>query len=463
MLELKTKKQLADEAFKLSHSLHLVRYRSTTYIPADFETLDSSVSPDIDRTIWMPLTRDDIRKLGAAHFDTLFGSDGELASFDFMVSQTANQIEKEITSLLVRTKQGLMELDETGTLVPATHEFRPNTLMPMLNEDQAEKDRVFAVISEWVDSDEEAHSLLHHLATSLAPGWSAVKYVLLLGEGRNGKSLFMKMAHRLFGRANVSHVTRQAIAEQSPPVTDLNGKLLNLVFDGQAQYLKDSGAEKTLIAGEPFPIRRLYESTATMVQTNALFMEGLQREPKTHDKSTALQKRLVRFLFPNVYPLDHKFERLMLREETLGAFLSVLIDHYVIEEEMAEKLAPTARAIELQLEQMYSNSMGLQFLKHTEEEDALGAVVLLGMPMAELVARFKAWRIKEDDLGTWAEPDVQALFQPLLNTERKTQRINGQPRKVRVVTSFKTEATQFIDSLKGAEDDAALSNTVVAE
>ena len=200
-----------------------------------------------------------------------------------------------------------------------------------------------------------------------------------------------------------------------------------------------------------------------MVQTNALFMEGLQREPKTHDKSTALQKRLVRFLFPNVYPLDHKFERLMLREETLGAFLSVLIDHYVIEEEMAEKLAPTARAIELQLEQMYSNSMGLQFLKHTEEEDALGAVVLLGMPMAELVARFKAWRIKEDDLGTWAEPDVQALFQPLLNTERKTQRINGQPRKVRVVTSFKTEATQFIDSLKGAEDDAALSNTVVAE
>ena len=79
----------------------------------------------------------------------------------------------------------------------------------MLNEDVADKDRVFGVITEWLDSEEEAHSLLHHLATALAPGWSAVKYVLLLGEGRNGKSLLMKMLHQMIGWDNVSSVTRQ--------------------------------------------------------------------------------------------------------------------------------------------------------------------------------------------------------------------------------------------------------------
>jgi len=216
-----------------------------------------------------------------------------------------------------------------------------------------------------------------------------------------------------------------------------------------------------LIAGEPIPIRKLYDSTATIVQTNALFLEGLNREPKTHDKSSALQKRIVRFQFPNVYTLDHRFEKSMLNERMLGAFLSLLIDRYVTEDEVAVKLAPTTKAIELQLEQMEANSSALQFLKYTEDTDALGAVGLLGSPIHELVQKFQSWRLKENDLGSWAEPDVIALFVPLVNTERRTQRVNGSPRKVRVVTSFKTEANAYLESMKG-EDDAAFINAVVA-
>lgn len=462
MLELKTVKELAADAFTMAQSLHLVRYRSVTYIPADFETLETSVPPDIDRTIWLPLTRGQIRVLAASQFDTLFRSDSELAGFDFMVAQTANQVEKNISSLLVRTHKGLKELDETGQLVDPSREFRPNTVVPMLNEKKKDKDRVFGVVSGWLNSDEEAESLLCHLATCLAPGWSAVKYILLLGEGRNGKSVMLKMLQGLFGVENVSNVTRQAMSERSAVVTELNGKLLNIIYDGQAEYVKDSGTEKSLIAGEPAPIRRLYESTATIVQSNALFIEGLNREPKSSDKSTALQKRLVRFQFPNVYPLSHAFERSMMTEPSLGAFLSLLIDRYVPEDQVAQRLAPTTKTIELQLEAMYSNSMGLQFLRHLEETDVLGAEGIVGESMHGLVQRFQSWRIKENDLGSWAEPDVQAVFLPLVNTERKTQRVNGKPRKVRVVTSLQQEADAFIKSLKGTEDEA-LSDTVVDE
>lgn len=463
MLELKTKRELAAHAYALASGLKLVRYRSITYIPADYETNETSTPPPDDRVIWLPLNRERVKRLAAAQFDIMFGSDSDLAGFDFMVAQAAIQMDHAVSSLLVRTPEGLKELDETGQLKDPTGDFRPNFLVPMLNTDQEEKDRVFAVISGWLDSDVEAESLLRHLATSLSPGWSAVKYVLLLGDGRNGKSLMLKMLHHLFGRDNVSNVTRQAISEQSAVVTELNGKLLNIVYDGRAEYLKDSGSEKSLVAGEPIPIRKLYESTATTVQTNALFLEGLNREPKTHDKSSALQKRLVRFQFPNVYALDHKFEKKMLSPESLGAFLSLLIDRYVTEDELAVKLAPTTKAIELQLEQMFANSTGLQFLKYIEETDSLGATGLLGSPVTDLVQKFQSWRLKENDLGTWAEPDVVAQFQPLVNTERKTQRVNGAPRKVRVVTSFKTEALAFLDSLKGAEDDAALINALVED
>lgn len=464
MLELKTKQKLAGEAHKLAQGFNLVRYRSVTYIPADYETRDVSNPPASDRTIWLPMGRREIQTLAAGQFNTLFASDGELASFDFMVAQSSNQQNETIESLLVATSSGLCELNEKGQLVDVTGQFRPNTLVPMINDDQAEKDRVFNLISEWLQSDDEARSLLSHLATCLSPGWSAVKYVLLLGEGRNGKGLMLRMLQGLFGRDNVSNVTRQAMSESSPTVTELNGKLLNIVFDGRADYMKDSANEKSLVAGEPVSIRRLYESTATTVQTNSLFVEGLNKEPKTGDKSVALQKRLVRFQFPNIYDLDHVFARSMLKMESLGALVSLLLDHYVCEDEVAKKLAPTTRAIELQLDQMYSNSIGLQFLKYYEETDPLGAVGLLGMTMHELVQLFQSWRLKENDLGTWAEPDVQALFQPLLNTERKTQRNDaGQPRKIRVVVSYKQEASAFIDSLKGTDDDAALLDTLVED
>lgn len=458
MLQLKTKKELSQEAYNLARSFEFVRYRSVTYMPVDYETRQHDPTPPPERTIWVPLDREAIRRRAADQYATMFVSEGELSSFDFMVAQASFGHYEDVNRLLVKTSEGLRVLNEDGELGDADGLFVPNTLRPLLNNDQAEKDRVFAVITEWVDGEEEAHSLLRHLATALAPGWSAVRYVLLLGGGRNGKSTLLKMLDGVFGSDNISNVTRQMISEQSPVVTTLNGKLLNLVYDGQAIYLKDSGAEKTLIAGEPFGIRRLYESNPTMVQTNALFVEGLQHEPKSRDKSTALQKRLVRFYFPNVYAQDHKFEARMLREDSLGAFLSLLIDHYVLRDDVAEALAPTQRAMELQLEHMFANSLGLQYLKHLEEHDTLGAAGLIGQETSELTLAFAKWRLKENDLGQWAEPEVLAQFAPLINTERKSKRVNGTVRKVRLVSSLKTEALAFIESLKGdMQDDDILA------
>ncbi len=460
MLGLKTKKELATDAHTLSQSFNLVRYRNVTYIPADFETLSPAPPPAPERTIWLPLNRESLRLMAHDQFMTLFGSDSELAAFDFMVAQQARLHREEASTLLIRTEAGLKQLTEEGKLEEPAGPFVPNYVQPMLNTNQDDLLEMKQVLEEWVDSEEEANSLLAHLATILAPGWSAVKYVLFLGEGRNGKGVLLKMLAGLFGAENISHVTRQHISEQNPVVTELNGKLLNLIYDGQAEYLKDSGAEKSLVAGEPVPIRKLYESTPTIVQTNALFVEALNREPKSSDKSIALQKRLVRFQFPNVYPLNRKFEKRMLSEPMLGALLALLIEQYVLEDDLAQRLAPTSRATELQVEHMFINSMGLQFLKHFDLIDPLGIDGLIGVTIEELVAQFKAWRTKENDSGTWSEPDVVTLFNPLIEIERQSKRINGNPRKIRVVGSLKPEAQSFINSLK-EEEDAELLEAVV--
>lgn len=453
-MPLKTKRELATEATTLAQSFAYVRHNHVTYKPVDFETGDDSVTPDPERTIWVPMTRMDIQLKANEQFDTLFYNDAECSAFTYMVAQNARQHNGVSNSLLIRTNEGLRVLKDDGKLHLPTGEFIPNTLAPLLNEDPLVKQEVMNVIANWLDSEEEALSLLRHFATALAPSWSAVRYVLLMGDGRNGKTVLMEMIQTLFGRANCSNVTRQDISERSAVVTDLNGKLLNLVFDGQAVYLKDSGLEKTLIAGETAGVRKLYSSELTPVQTNALFVEGLNKEPKTSDKSTALQARMIRFWFPNTYVDDAAFKARMLSNEYVGALLSLLMDHYVLEQDKAIMLAPTIAAQTLQLEHMYRNSLALQFIKTLIEKDEIDD--LIGMEFSELITKFQSWRIRENDLDVWSEPLVLEIFRPVLHTERKSQRKDGNVRKVRFVSALKSETSLFIKMQKGEDVDAAM-------
>ena len=453
MPDIKTKRELSRDAEILATSFSCVRYNGVTYIPTDYETGDDTVTPEEERRIWTPLTQTEIQRKAKSQFGTLFLTESELSSFEFMVAQCCIQHMEQVTSLLIKTEDGLRELREDGKLYLPTGSFVPNTLKPQLNTDPTDKAEMLRILSEWLDSEEEALALLRHLATALAPHWSAIKYVLLLGDGRNGKSVLLSMLQKLFGTENCSQVTRQEISEKSPVVTELNGKLLNLVYDGMALYLKDSGQEKSLIAGEPVGVRRLYASQLTTVQTNALFLEGLNKEPKSSDKSSALQARIVRFWFPNTYEDDLGFQEKMLSERYLGALLSLLIDNYVKKQDKAVMLAPTKASLRLRLEHMYTNSLALQFLYYKELTDPLGAESVIDLTAPELLSQFTSWRVKEGDIGSWSEPDVVELFRPIAVMDRISKRFGSQVRKVRTVVEFKKDTLAFLEGMKEETHD----------
>ena len=453
MLELSSKATLARAARTVAESYELVQHGSHTFIPCHWLTEAIGPLPASER-IWQPLTRNDKRRLANQTQNILFATDSELTNFDLMLRQFAIEDESVIQHLLVRTEDGLKMLDETGTLVEPTGQFCPNVLKPVLNTDEAAKAEVFDVIKGWLNSEEEAHSLLHHLATALCPGWSAVKYVLLIGDGRNGKSVLLSMLQDLFGASNVSNVTRQQIAERLPVCVELNNKLLNIIFDGEMAYIKDSSMEKTLIAGEPGYVRLLYENGNTRVQTNALFLEALNSEPKTRDKSGALQKRLSRFWFPNTYPIDMAFEKRMRSDELLGAFLSLLLDHFVTKYELADKLKQTSGSSALQVEQNLLNSPLHQFVSYLVSSDASWNDRLRQPVMVDpLVDSFMAWRVDEG-FTEFSTADVKRLFKEGFSTDWKTVREAGKVVKKQRLLEPKPEILALLNQLKGADEDA---------
>lgn len=456
MPDLKTKQQLADAAKTLTQSYSMVLRGGTIFIPVHWQTMNPDPTPSPTERVWLGLTREEKQQLSNMKANILFTSDSEFRSFDYMLKQLSSKDEGTPSSILIRTPQGLRELDGTGTLMPPNGAFVPNFVKPMLNEDPAAKQEVFDVVAGWLNSEEEAHSLLHHLATILAPGWSAVKYVILTGEGRNGKSTLLLMLNELIGQANISNVTRQMIAEQSPTCAELNNKLVNIIMDGQMAYIKDSSMEKTLVAGERAVVRMLYESGTTPVQTNALFIEALQQEPKTRDKSPALQKRLMRYFFPNTYADDSAFLERMLSEEMIGAFLAVLIDHYVMEIERKEKLGLTKGSLDLQIEQLWLSSPVLQFLEDAfRKNPKFKGQLEAGIVSVEtFLAAFKPWAM-DQNMHERSDGDLISMLKTAFDVGFTTTRdpVTNKPTSTRMLKKLKPETMIALAQLEGVTDD----------
>jgi hypothetical protein len=450
MATLKTPSTLAIEAATLATSFEYVLYHGMLYAPVDFIDGDTGVIPPPERKTWLPLSDQMLMVKARDQFQTMFKDQGQFRSFQYMVEQEAQVINSSRPWLLIKTVDTLQVLRQDGKRYDPDGEFLPNTIYWPLNDNPDDKAALLQTITGWVGGDAEiATSLLRHLATTLAPHWSAGKYVLLIGAGRNGKSLLMTMLTKLFGSHNCSGITRQQISDADKALFDLNGKLLNVVFDGPADFVKDSGREKSLITGESIAVRKLYANAATDVQTNALFIEGLNQEPRSRDKSSALQARLVRFLFPNRYDDDPSFWNHMCSEQTLGALLSLLLDHYVLQSEVAVMLAPTQASKAAQMEHSVDNSLALQFLIHLDETETLPVEdFILGLEFTALAQQFQQWRKSFGDTTPWDTQSLLNLFRPVLTTERKSLRINGVPRKARVVAELTHESKLIIQSLR---------------
>lgn len=348
----------------------LVWHTGQLYMPVNFQTgLPDQATMNKDNTIWVALDDDRFRLTCNVMLNILFATPAEERSFHHMVRQLARQVSHS-DNILVKVNDHLEVMDSRGKLSPTTGDFVANFMDVPYEPGNPLVDELWKIIVSWLDSEEQAHSLLYHIATALQSSWSAARYILLIGEGRNGKSTLLKMLIALFGTDNVSGISRQKIAALSPIMRAVNGKLLNIVLDGSKEFVKDSSSEKTLIVGEPLTIEMKYENTPVIVQTNALFMEGLQEEPMLGDKSRAIQSRLIRFYFPNEYALDLGFEAKMLQPDMLAALLVLLMQHWVNKEEVASKLAPTAESMDLRLEAVWKGSPILRFLEYIAQRDA---------------------------------------------------------------------------------------------
>jgi phage/plasmid-associated DNA primase len=220
-------------------------------------------------------------------------------------------------------------------------------------------------------------------------------------------------------------------------------------MDGPMEYIKESSIEKTLIAGEQVRIRLHYQNFGTPVQTNALFVEGLNQEPKSRDKTYGLQRRLVRFWFPQTYPLNHLFKKKMLSERMIGALLALLIDHFVPDTNQLKALAPTASSQQMAVAHELDNTPAMQFIQALVVDDSSWLDKLeQGGELLDDVAKFMADWAAAQGIEYISNAEAASQLRKVFNTKRRSVRTGSVVAKVWVMQSPMPTMQALLDLLK---------------
>ena len=132
----------------------------------------------------------------------------------------------------------------------------------------------------------------------LVPDTSFAKCLVLVGEGGNGKSTFLKLVEALVGKENISYYSLHSIVEDRFTAAGLLGKLANFHDELEQRALENTGAFKQIVAGDPIKAEEKNKAPFSFRPFCRLLFATNQM-PRATDRSQAYFDRLLFLEFKN--------------------------------------------------------------------------------------------------------------------------------------------------------------------
>jgi len=197
------------------------------------------------------------------------------------------------------------ENDDRPAMAKLTPHYFTLTKLPYDFDPQAECPRWREFLADVMQGDTERIELLSQWAGYLlTPGSKLHKFMLIAGEGRNGKTVFTTLLERMVGVENVSHIPLSMFSHQFALASTL-GKVLNST--SESCHGLDELAEtmlKSYTSGDRMSFQRKFREPVHAVPT-AKIMISTNQLPQFADKSMGLWRRLLFVPFENSYP-EHR-------------------------------------------------------------------------------------------------------------------------------------------------------------
>lgn len=125
------------------------------------------------------------------------------------------------------------------------------------------------------------------------------KSFILLGEGANGKSVFLDMIVNWLGAENCSSLALEDLSDRFRP-SQLVGKIVNIGDDSGADLLKNTAIFKKLVTGDPITLEFKHGQPFSYAN-RAKMIFSANNLPPSSDKSNGFMRRMT------IIPFNAKF------------------------------------------------------------------------------------------------------------------------------------------------------------
>ena len=198
----------------------------------------------------------------------------------------------------------LMLTPEGWRLCPHERENYRTTQLPVAYDPGADSPRFRQFLEEIfrgdADGPEKARALLEMVAYTLVSHARYERFILLVGNGANGKSVLLAVIRLLVGPANCAAVQPSQFGNQFQRA-HLNHKLANIVSELKEGAELEDDALKAIVSGEPTTVSHKFKDPFVMMPFATCWF-GTNHLPHTNDFSDAMFRRAL------VVPFNRQFK-----------------------------------------------------------------------------------------------------------------------------------------------------------
>lgn len=235
---------------------------------------------------------------------------------------------------LINFKNGLYDLNNNALMPHSPYYFTINQINANINWNPVRigaVDRFLDKIS--CENIGRKKAILQMIGYSMTSSVEMQKAFVLYGKtAGNGKSTLLEIIERLIGSENVSHVTLQDFVSNRFSVSEIKGKLVNMVSEMTKEFLKDSSVFKQIVTGDTTTVEEKLKDRHT-IKPYAKHIFTANELPKVADTSNGYFRRLFIIPFEAVFTdlekINFNFKELI-TEQALDYLAAIALQEYII-------------------------------------------------------------------------------------------------------------------------------------
>lgn len=264
----------------------------------------------------------------------------------------------------------------TGELKPWDPETNLTYVLPVEYDPNAKCPAWERRLAEWLPDEGSRKIMQEFVGYSLIPYMGFEKALMIVGEGANGKSLFLETIQGMLGYEVVGSINMRSLFSRFGPA-ELLGKILNIVNEAGSEYLRGAHADdfKNLVSGGRI-IADVKNKAPLTFNNTAKFIFASNHDVKTSDKSEGWLRRMLIVPFEQDFSKSPvpKYEIMSeLRKEYAGIFNWALEG---LRRLMQNKQFSTSEAAQRKMDEYrYKNDIAADFFIHCLE----GPIPILGV------------------------------------------------------------------------------------